>query len=70
MVKALPYFLAEIKRLDRQIEEEHRRLMIEKQETEDKDYSSSVFASTLEQGLNFVKGTVGELRVSPNLPRF
>jgi hypothetical protein len=68
MVKALPYYLAEIKRLNRQIEEEHRRLMIEKQETEDKDYSSSVFASTLEQGLNFVKGTVGELRVSTNVP--
>lgn len=56
MVKALPYYLSEIKRLNREIEKEHLRIVEQKQKLEDKDGGGRLFKSTIAHGIKFATG--------------
>eukprot|EP00586_Coscinodiscus_wailesii_P015502 CAMPEP_0172493356 /NCGR_PEP_ID=MMETSP1066-20121228/24773_1 /TAXON_ID=671091 /ORGANISM="Coscinodiscus wailesii, Strain CCMP2513" /LENGTH=605 /DNA_ID=CAMNT_0013263493 /DNA_START=167 /DNA_END=1984 /DNA_ORIENTATION=- len=56
MVKALPFYLSEIKRLNRQIDEEHRKILNEKERIEEKDGTPGFIASGILEGVKFVTG--------------
>lgn len=60
MVKALPYYLSEIKRLNREVEKEHRRILEEKQKVEDKEGSSRLLRSTIKQGIKLATGVTAD----------
>ena len=64
MAKALPYYLSEIKRLNREVENEHRRILEERQKVEEKDISSNPFATNIAaSGMKFVTGLAGKSQV-------
>eukprot|EP00563_Minutocellus_polymorphus_P011366 CAMPEP_0181061736 /NCGR_PEP_ID=MMETSP1070-20121207/22691_1 /TAXON_ID=265543 /ORGANISM="Minutocellus polymorphus, Strain NH13" /LENGTH=1460 /DNA_ID=CAMNT_0023141733 /DNA_START=161 /DNA_END=4540 /DNA_ORIENTATION=+ len=56
MVKALPHLLSEIKRLNREIEKEHHRILQEKKTIEEKGGSSRLLKSTIKQGIKLATG--------------
>jgi len=70
MVKALPYYLSEIKRLNREVECEHRRIMEERQKSEDKYLSQSVLAANLAQTMKFMTGVGGDLTCDTGFVEF
>lgn len=56
MVKALPHLLSEIKRLNREIDKEHHRILQEKKTIEEKSGSSRLLKSTIKQGIKLATG--------------
>ena len=56
MVKALPHLLSDIKRLNRDIEKEHHRILKEKKTIEEKGGSSRLLSSTIKQGIKLATG--------------
>jgi len=69
-VKALPYLLSEIKRLNRDIKKEHKRISVEKQMTEDKDEARDFLASNLQGAKAFFRGTTKDLNCSTGFVEF
>lgn len=69
-VKALPYLLSEIKRLNREIKKEHKRISVEKQMTEDKDEAQDFLASNLQGAKAFFRGTTKDLNCSTGFVEF
>ena len=56
MVTALPHLLSEIKRLNREIDKEHHRILQEKKTIEEKSSSSRLLKSTIKQGIKLATG--------------
>ena len=66
LVKALPYYLSEIKRLNMEIKKEHRRISKEKQTVEDKD-GKQLLTAGIAGAMKFVTGVGGDLNVRFNI---
>jgi len=64
VVKALPYCLSEIKRLNREIEIEYRRILCEKQKVKHKDAQVDIIKSNLAGAVKFMIGVGEDLTVS------
>ena len=56
MVKALPHLLSDIKRLNRDIEKEHHRILKEKKTIEEKGGSSRLLSSAINKGITLATG--------------
>ena len=56
MVKALPHLLSDIKRLNRDIEKEHHRILQEKKTIEEKGGSSRLLSSAINKGITLATG--------------
>lgn len=69
-IKALPYLLSEIKRLNRDINKEHHRIGEEKQMVEDKDEARDFFASNIQGAKAFFRGTTDDLNCSTGFVEF
>jgi len=72
MVKALPYYLSEIKRLNREIDKEHKRIHQEKMKSDRKENPNSTFiVSNLQAGaMMFVTGTKSDLNSDTGFVQF
>jgi hypothetical protein len=69
-VKALPYLLSEIKRLNREIKKEHKKISIEKEMAEDKDEAQDFISSNLKGAKAFFRGTTKDLNCSTGFVEF
>eukprot|EP00592_Proboscia_alata_P014834 CAMPEP_0194398606 /NCGR_PEP_ID=MMETSP0174-20130528/126198_1 /TAXON_ID=216777 /ORGANISM="Proboscia alata, Strain PI-D3" /LENGTH=1091 /DNA_ID=CAMNT_0039194923 /DNA_START=59 /DNA_END=3332 /DNA_ORIENTATION=+ len=69
LVKALPYYLSEIKRLNRLIEDEHRRIILEKAKSEDKE-SQNFLVSNIVEGIRLFTGTGWDLTCDTGFVQF
>ena len=69
-VKALPYLLSEIKRLNRDFEKEHRAIMQVKNVAEDREEQRDIIASNIAKGKSFFTGTTEELTCDTGFVEF
>lgn len=69
-VKALPYLLSEIKRLNREIKKEHKKISLEKEMVEDKDEAQDFISSNLKGAKAFFRGTTKDLNCSTGFVEF
>jgi len=69
-IKAMPYLLQEIKRLNRAVDKEHRRINIEKKKVEDQDDHTDFVTANMNVAKDFLKGTTQDLRCSTGFVEF
>lgn len=69
-VKALPYLLSEIKRLNREVDKEHKKITQSKNLAEDREEHRDIFASNFKGAKTFITGTSDELTCSTGFVEF
>ncbi len=69
-VKALPYLLSEIKRLNREADKEHKRIIQSKNVAEDREERHDLFTSNFKGAKTFITGTSDELTCSTGFVEF
>ncbi len=69
-IKAIPYLLQEINRLNREVSKEHRKISEEKKRAEDRDDQKDIVTANLAIAKDFITGQTQELRCSTGFVEF